>query len=566
MASDAFHTGAARWAPARRSDSGAPGNAISSPVLAGRGGPAGLVRPLATAFACVLGLALVGAARGEDPKAPDLKPAPGPAAASTEAASPTSGTTVDGSQLPIPAAVAGVPLGLDEVIASVAGQYPPYLAALIERDIAQGRLRSAGAAFDLGTFARVFGSPRGYYESTTFETGVEQFVGLWGATIFGAYRLTDGDSLPDYYGQRTQNGGEVRMGLRLPLLQDGSIDQRRAAILRARLDKELADPLIRRQQLDFLRAGMVGYHNWVAAGLRLRVAEDLLGVAKERQDAIRRQIERGLSAPVVLQENQQMVVSRELAVVRARRRFEAAALALSLFVRNGQDRPVVPGRERLPDGWSGAVVTEPEPDSGLLQSALLRRPEIRQLELSRERLQVDLRMAKNSMLPRLDAGAEAIQGLGDDRYKDRSETEVKMGVEFRMPLQRSQARGSLQETQGRLEQLERQLGFARDRILAEIRNTHQAVVAAWEQVDRASLNVRLAQSLQEVERERFRRGAADLLALQIREQAAFQARIEELDAIEQYHVSRADLVTALAQDVRGPGASDPKPKPVPSKG
>jgi outer membrane protein TolC len=312
---------------------------------------------------------------------------------------------------------------------------------------------------------------------------------------------------------------------------------------------------------------MVGYHNWVAAGLRLRVAEDLLGVAKDRQDAIRRQIDRGLSAPVVLQENQQMVVSRELGVVRARRRFEAAALALSLFVRNTQDRPVVPGRERLPEGWAGAVVTEPEPDSELLQAALLRRPEIRQLELSRERLRVDLRMGRNSMLPRLDAGAEAIQGLGDDRYKDRSETEVKLGLEFRMPLQRSQARGSLQETQGRLEQLERQLGFARDRVLAEIRNTQQAVVAAWEQVDRANLNVRLAQSLQEVERERFRRGAADLLALQIREQAAFQARIEELDAIEQYHVSRADLVTALAQDVRGPGAENAmKPKSVPTPG
>lgn len=441
-------------------------------------------------------------------------------------------------------------LGLDEVLSSVSNQYPPYLAALIERDIAQGRLRSAGAAFDLGTFARVFGNPRGYYESTTFETGVEQFLGLWGATIFGAYRLTDGDTLPDYYGQRTENGGEARLGLRLPLLQDGSIDARRAAILRARLDKELANPVIRRQQLDFLRAGAVAYHTWIAAGQRLRVAEEILRVAQARQDAIRRQIERGLSAPIVLQENQQLVVSRELGVVRARRRFEAAALALSLFARNAQDRPVVPGRDRMPAGWASPVLPEPEPDMEQMQAALGRRPEIRQLELARERSQVDLRLARNALLPRLDAGAEAIQGLGDERYKDRGELELKLGLEFRMPLQRSQARGSIQETQARLEQLDRQVGFARERVLAEIQNTHQAVVAAHEQVERAALNVRLARSLQEVEEERFKQGAADMLALQIREQNAFQAQVEELDAMEQYFVSKADLRTALVMDLK----------------
>lgn len=441
-------------------------------------------------------------------------------------------------------------LGLDEVLSSVSNQYPPYLAALIERDIAQGRLRSAGAAFDLGTFARVFGNPRGYYESTTFETGVEQFLGLWGATIFGAYRLTDGDTLPDYYGQRTENGGEARLGLRLPLLQDGSIDARRAAILRARLDKELANPVIRRQQLDFLRAGAVAYHTWIAAGQRLRVAEEILRVAQARQDAIRRQIERGLSAPIVLQENQQLVVSRELGVVRARRRFEAAALALSLFARNAQDRPVIPGRDRMPEGWASPVLPEPEPDMEQMQAALGRRPEIRQLELARERSQVDLRLARNALLPRLDAGAEAIQGLGDERYKDRGELELKLGLEFRMPLQRSQARGSIQETQARLEQLDRQVGFARERVLAEIQNTHQAVVAAHEQVERAALNVRLARSLQEVEEERFKQGAADMLALQIREQNAFQAQVEELDAMEQYFVSKADLRTALVMDLK----------------
>lgn len=451
-------------------------------------------------------------------------------------------------------AVAAAPLELREVLDSVATQYPPYLAALIERDIAEGRLRSASGVYDPGAFARLFGTPGGYYESATVEAGVEQFVGLWGASVFGGYRYTGGDLLPDYYSQRTQGGGEARFGLRLPLLQDGSIDSRRAGLLRSRLERELAEPSIRRQHLDFGRAAMIAYYQWAGAGRRWEVSEEILRVARDRQQAIERQIEQGLAAPIVSRENRQLVVSRELGVVRARRRFEASALAMSLLLRNAQDRPIVAGRDRLPPRLPMPEAVAPEPEGGELHAALNRRPEIRQLELTKERLEVDLRVARNSMLPRLDASAEAIRSFGEERYTDREETEMKVGVEFRMPLRRSQARGALQETQGRLEQLDRQLGFARDRIVAEIRNAHQALVAALEQVDRASLNVRLAGELQDVERERFERGAADLLALQIREQAAFQARIDELEALEQSFVARADLLTALALD--------PRPAPV----
>lgn len=76
-------------------------------------------------------------------------------------------------------------LTLHEVLDSVRGQYPPMLAALIERDVAAGRLQSAQGPFDLQFFSRLFDTPSGYYRSTTVDTGVEQFTGLWGSTLFG---------------------------------------------------------------------------------------------------------------------------------------------------------------------------------------------------------------------------------------------------------------------------------------------------------------------------------------------------------------------------------------------
>lgn len=442
------------------------------------------------------------------------------------------------------------PLLLPEVMSSVTGQYPPLLAALIERDIAGGRLRSAEGAFDFNFFARVFGTPAGYYESGTLDTGFEQFTGLWGATIFGGYRLTRGDTLPDYDSTRTQEGGEPRLGLRVPLLRDGSIDRRRAQLLKAKLDQEAADPFIQRQQLDFVRAATVAYYGWVAAGERLRIAEQLRKVAEQRTTALEEQAGSGLLAPIVLVDNRRLVVSREIAVVQARRRFEAAGLALSLFFRDRDDEPVVAGRERHPGAFPPVAASATARIDADLAAAMERRPEVARFRLAIEKLEVDRRLAKNQMLPSLDLGVTASRDVGDERYFDKDEFEVQGGIEFRVPLQRRDAKGRIAEIEGQIAQASNDQRFARDRIGAEVRDAHSALVAAHRQIAQAALNVELAIELQAGEDERFRRGASDLLALQIREQAAYDAEVLEVDAIHEYFRAAADYRAATAADLQ----------------
>jgi outer membrane protein TolC len=452
--------------------------------------------------------------------------------------------------LHLPAARAATnALTLAEVLAGVTNQYPPLLAALVERDIAAGRLKSAQGTFDFNAFARVFGTPAGYYESGTLDTGFEQFTGLWGSTVFGGYRLTRGDTLPDYDPNRTQGGGEARLGLRVPLLRDGAIDRRRAALYQARLDQELADPLIARQQLDFLRAATVAYYNWQAAGERLRVAESILRVADDRAAALTNQVNSGLVPKIVLADNQRLVVAREIGVTQARRRFEAAGLALSLFLRDAAEEPVVAGRDRLPAALPAPAAPAAQQLAADIDRALDRRPEIARLAIAMQKLEVDRRLARNQLLPNLDAGVSAAQDFGRDIYFDKSEFELQAGVELRVPLQRREAKGRLAEVEGRLAQLENERRFAGDRVRNEVRDAFSALVAAHEQTQQAGLNVRLARELQEAEEERFRRGATDLLALQLREQAAFDAEVLAVDALAEYFRAQADYRAAVAADL-----------------
>ena len=64
-------------------------------------------------------------------------------------------------------------------------------------------------------------------------------------------------------------------------------------------------------------------------------------------------------------------------------------------------------------------------------------------------------------------------------------------------------------------------------------------------MEQASRNVILAAALEDAERLRFRQGAADLLALQIREQATFDARLTELDTYLEYFRSLANYRAAV---------------------
>ncbi len=449
------------------------------------------------------------------------------------------------------------PLALTEVLAGVNNQYPPLLAALIERDIAAGRLKGAQGTFDFNVFARVFGTPAGFYESGTLDTGFEQFTGLWGSTVFGGYRLTRGDVLPDYDATRTQGAGEPRIGLRMPLLRDGAIDRRRAALYKARVDRELADPFIQRQQLDFLRAATVAYYHWQAAGERLRVAEDILRVAHDRAGALTNQVHSGLVPRIVLADNQRLVVARAIGVMQARRRFEAAALALSLFLRDPADEPLVAGRERLPAAFPVIAPPAVEQLAADIDRARERRPEIARLALAMNKLEMDRRLARNQMLPNLDAGVTASQDFGREIYKDKTEFEVQAGIELRVPLQRREAKGRLAAVEGQIAQLENEQRFARDRIRNETRDAFSALTAAHEQTLQTRLNVQLARELQGAEEERFRRGATDLLALQLREQTAFDAEVLAVETLAEYFRALADYRAAIAADLAAPAKQRP---------
>ncbi|MCU0750954.1 MAG: TolC family protein, partial [Akkermansiaceae bacterium] len=352
--------------------------------------------------------------------------------------------------LPVSAKPAGAePLMLDEVLTTVRQNYPPLLAAWVQQDIANGRVRQAQGAFDPIVSGALAMSPMNYYDGTHGGLFVEQPLAAGGANIYGGYRLSSG-FLPDYERKvRTAEGGEAVLGMRIPLLRDRDIDSRRAGVGKAAVDRELANPFILRQYLTFHRSARIAYYNWLAAGKRLAVAEDVLEIAMKRDGALEEQVKMGAIAQITATDNRRLVVSREISVLNARRAFEAASIELSLFHRDvSTGDPITPSRTRLPKDFPTITL----PDSMQLindrGNAAFRRPESREIELLITKAGIDRRLARNNLKPNLDLAVEFNQALGSGRPADIDESEITGLLKFSVPIGNNESKGRIASIEG----------------------------------------------------------------------------------------------------------------------
>lgn len=439
------------------------------------------------------------------------------------------------------ARAAANPLRLDEVVASVGAHYPLLAATLEERQIAAGRLLSKQGAFDLLVGANSKLKPKGFYQ--TYEGGAfaEQPTTLWGAEFYGGYRIGTGNFAIWDGGDETNEGGEFSAGLRLPLLRDREIDDRRANLRRAEIGLELADPVIRENAIKFVRSASFAYWGWVSAGMRVGVARKLLDVAEVRQGQLERRVERGALPRIDLADNERLINDRRVLLISSERNFEQAGIQLSLFLRNSDGEPRVPTMSRVPAVFPPEARPRPEDLPKDIDRAYELQPLLQEFALKIEKAEVDLAVAENRMLPGLGiklGGSKDVGGAVKDP-DDKGPAVLEVGVEFELPVQRREARGEVAEAQSLLRRIQLEAQFAREQIAAEVKSAMAALTAAYDQVGAARRNVELANQLRTAEERKLLLGQSNLINVNIREVQAF-------DAASTLIVAQADYFRAFA--------------------
>ena len=435
----------------------------------------------------------------------------------------------------------------DEVVGSVYRSYPMLESALFSRNVALGQQVGASGAFDLKLKGASENGPQGFYQTYRQSIGVVQPT-YGGGEVFAGYRVGRGDFQPWYQERQTNDGGEFKAGVQVPLARNRDIDARRAELWKAGYQRNLAEPDIQAQLITFVQEASYAYWDWVAAGENHRIAKRILALAEERTGRIEAQVKAGLVDPPELTDNLRLVAIRQAKVADTRRKMEQTAAKLSVYWRDSQGNPIVATEAQLP----GFPETEPVEDdlSINIQQALSQRPELRMLDLQRQQVQVDYCEAVNQLQPELNAVLWGSQDVGapSSSKRDKSPYESEASVYLDVPIQRRKAHGKMTETQGKIAQLSAKRRITADKISVDVQVAHAALRSAWEQVERTRESLEFAEDLAVRERTNQDAGASDLLKVSLREQYAVESAEKNVEALKLYFESRADYRAAMAED------------------
>jgi outer membrane protein, heavy metal efflux system len=443
--------------------------------------------------------------------------------------------------------LAAAPLSLAEVLDSADAAFPSLVGARADVDAAEGEAVAAAGAFDPSWKTRGVTVPVGGYPQTRLDSVIEVPTPLWGATVFGGYRLGLG-KIQDYYGERTTwSAGEVRAGVSVPLLRNGPTDRRRTSIQRAELGRHVAGLSVEQQRIEVGRLAAFRYWDWVAAGKRREIAQSLLEIAKARDGQLAGRAKAGEVAQFDRQDNQRALVQREGLMVQAQRGVEQAAFELSLYVRDDQQRPTVLVDERLPAGLPDAdPALEPRIE---LDQALARRPDVQRLADQKQQQLAEVRLLDNQLLPSLDLGVAFSQDFGrspSPAFDALGKPELEVSLSLDVPLLFRAPLGRLRAGKAAVSKLDAQLQLARERVELEVRDASSALQAARQRVALTRQEIEVAAKLEQGERTRFELGDSTLLFVNLREQATAEARLREVDALVDFHKALASLKAALA--------------------
>jgi outer membrane protein TolC len=445
------------------------------------------------------------------------------------------------------------PLTITEVLARIELTHPLLRATGVERTQARAKILKAlgawepklnniteAARYQTWNFLSYIRENTGGFNDTKLVVGHP-----WGFQVHGGIRNGFGDSstqhlhaqIPDvllFYPQQ-----QMIFGGKAHLLRGFLINDEYAEFQKAELARPQAEVKVAQKRQDLYLAGAIQYWDWQVAVKQAEVRKQNLAVAEDRLTQVEGQAKAGKIALLDAVEMGQEVQRRREAAIAAQRQLEYEQYNLALFLWEGGE-PVTPRPEWAPEFQGETPLPTEEDIAAAKVSAKEDRPEVRDLYIEAKMNNIDLKLAKNKLLPkfdfkggRMDAAADWLMGVG-----------YGWEVAFEMPLLQREGRGKVMYAEADQQQLVLQQLYTEQRVSVDVDNWFSAIVRARDRVRAATESYRLAKTLEEGERTRFNMGATSILFVNMREQNAVEAAYELYRAQYDYVLARGGYLWA----------------------
>ncbi|QPD02636.1 MAG: Transporter [Candidatus Nitrospira kreftii] len=445
------------------------------------------------------------------------------------------------------------PLTIDEVLARIELTHPLLQATGVERMQARAKILKALGAWEpkFNNFTEV-----DRYQNWNFLSVLhEHTVGYndsklnvghpWGFEVHGGIRNGFGDRLfhnfsgviPDvnlFYEQQ-----QMIFGGKFKLLRGFMINDEYAELQKAELAGPQAEIAVAQKRQDLYLAGAVQYWDWQVAVKQAEIVKRALAVAEDRLVQVEGLAKGGKVAPLDVIEVNQEVQNRREAAIAAQRKVEYEQYNLALFLwEHGE--PVTPRPEWAPEFQGETPLPTKEEVAGYKVEAKEDRPEVRNYYIEAKMNNIDLKLAKNYLLPKFNFEGGRMTTPGDWAVG----VGYRMATQFAMPLFQREGRGKVLTAEAEQQQLVLSQLYAEQQVSVDVDNWLSAIVRARDRVKAASEALRLAKTLEEGERTRFNFGATTVLFVNLRERNVVESAYQLYRAQADYAVARGGMLWA----------------------
>lgn len=358
--------------------------------------------------------------------------------------------------------------------------------------------------------------------------------------------------------------------LQQPLLRDRAIDPSRTALLVTALDRDRSGAALASQALTTVADVEKAYWGLVAARRELQVRQGNLALAEAQRVDTQSRIEAKTVAVSDLAQPTAEVERRRGDLLSAQESVVRAERALKLLVIDSLEDPI----------WSQAIVPSDAPDTpvlpvdvtGALATARRNRPEIAELTASGSQQDLQIRLSRDQLKPRMDLVASyTIRGMAGEleanglpfnipvslpsslsgglgnswsNLFDQKFPDLVVGVSFDVPIGRREARAQLAAAEADRRRISTTMAGVHERIAAEVLNAATALETAAGRIQAARAGLVAAQTQLRAEQDRFAAGLSTNFFVLTRQNDLALAQLAEISALTDYRKAQTEMSRA----------------------
>ncbi len=384
---------------------------------------------------------------------------------------------------------------------------------------------------------------------TVWESKLE--VPVWfGTDIKVAWDKNTGAFLDN--SQLTPSEGLTWVGITVPLGQGLLIDQRRAALQQAKLSAEMADAARITMINKLLLQVAKDYWDWVFTYNRWLLHEESLRLAQIRFNAVRDRVLLGDLPAIDSLEAYIEVQNRQTILAQSFMEYSNARLIAANNLWNDKGEPVIPAPEVIPalQAQDIEALSTVQLDI-LLKQAAANHPELLRLQLKRDQLDIDRRLAQEKLRPKLNLDYNFLRS-GNSPWTTRLQewtwnNNYKVGLNFSFPLFLREERGKLGLAKIKIGQLGNDQQQTAREITTRVQTAWNELSALLQQLEVQESVVLNNAKMLEGEQFRFNNGEGSVFLMNARENSLISSRIKLMELKTKYAKSKAYLYWAAGR-------------------